>query len=83
MGLVLRAEMKDVKSWAVRQRPDGQSKTGTATVEEVCKSGVRELHLQMEESSEGWLIVAIERMKERPASVPYGTAVGAEPEAKK
>jgi hypothetical protein len=82
LGLAIRAEMKDVKSWAVTARPDIQSTNGTAIVEEVCASGVREVRLQLERSSDGWKIMAIDKGKERPASMPYGTTVGAEPDGK-
>ena len=83
MGLAIREEMKLVKSWAVKDRPDPQATQGTALVEQVYPSGVRELRLQLERTGEGWLITSIENGKERPASLPYGTAVGEEPEGKK
>jgi len=82
LGLAIREDMKVVKTWAVKERPDGQAKKGIALVEEVCATGIREVRLQLERPGEGWLIMAIERDKERPASLPYGTAVGAEPEGK-
>src|SRR5207244_3157307 len=34
MSEAIREEMKDVKSWAVQERPDGQAAKGTTTVEE-------------------------------------------------
>jgi hypothetical protein len=82
MGLAIRKEMKEVKSWAVKERPDAQAEKGTAIVEEVRASGIREVRLQLLRTRDGWLIVAIESGKQRPATVPYGTAVGEEPEGK-
>ncbi len=82
LGAAIREEVKQVKSWAVKERPDGQATKGAAVVEEVRVSGIRELRLQLERTGEGWLIVAMEYGKERPASLPYGTVVGAEPEGK-
>lgn len=82
MGLAIREEVKGVKSWGVKERPDSEAKKGTAIIEEVYASGVREFRLEMERAGEGWLIVAIESGKKRPASLPYGTVVGKEPEEK-
>ncbi len=79
LGQALRDEMKVVKSWTVKERPESQAMKGMALVEEVSSSGVRELRMQLERTGDGWRIVALEQGKERPASLPYGTAVGKEP----
>jgi hypothetical protein len=83
LGLAIRKEMKEVKSWAVKERPEARAEKGAALVEEVCASRIREVRVQLRRTGEGWLIAAIESGEERPASVPYGTAVGEEPEGKK
>lgn len=82
MSRTLREEMQVVKSWGVKERPDSQARRGTVLVEEVRASGIRDLSFQLERTGDGWLIVAIEAGKERPASVPYGTVVGQEPQGK-
>jgi hypothetical protein len=83
LGLAIQSEMLGVKSWVVKDRPDSQSSKGTAMVEEGTASSIREMRLQLERSSDGWRIAAIEKVKERPASMPYGTVVGQEPGEKK
>jgi hypothetical protein len=83
LGLAIWTATKDVKSWAIKERPDAHAEKGTAIVEEVCASGIREVRLQLLRTGEGWRIVAIESDKERPASLPYGTTVGEEPQSKK
>jgi hypothetical protein len=79
----LRREWQDVKGWALYDRPEELGDQAFATVEEVRASCVRELRFHLQRSGGVWLIVAIDKVRERSPSIPYGTRTGNEPESKR
>jgi len=83
LGEALRRERKDVRGWVLRDRPEERGDQAVATVEEVHRSGVRELRFHLQRSGGNWLIVAIDKGRELAPGIPYGTRVGDEPETKR
>ena len=81
LGKQLRQGMAGVTGWAT-QSLAVEGSAARAEVEEVRRTGTRQLRFRLERSGSGWLIAGVEASPERPAAVPYGTRVGEEPPTK-
>jgi hypothetical protein len=68
----IRKEMQGVKSWT-QLDPVVKNDTATIDVDAVRPTGARRTRFHLQRSERGWLITAIDRAKDLPSSVPYGT----------